>query len=105
MECLNLAARSLYDILNELDIRSINKHFSSLTMIRDMQKDPKSAKNEEANNMRFFNILKTLGFEFTVGDDNTDEVKNPELLKLLSNLDDQQIDIFDQEEVSDEGND
>lgn len=65
MELLNLAARDLTEIINELDIRSVNKHVDSFAMIRDMQKDGEIILND-ANNLKFFNLLKTIGFDFNL---------------------------------------
>ena len=57
MEFLNLAARGLWNIMNEIDLRSISKHHSALAQIRKMQKTGKIVA-EPANNLRFFNILR-----------------------------------------------
>lgn len=65
MELLNLAARGLWNIMNEIDLRSISKHHNALAQIREMQKTGKITA-EPANNLRFFNILRTCGFEFNL---------------------------------------
>ncbi len=65
MELLNLASRGLYDIINEIDIRSISKHHNAIGQIKRMQKTGE-IERETANNMRFFNILKTIGYDFNL---------------------------------------
>lgn len=66
MLILNFAARNLKSIINELDIRSVNKHFDSLDQIYEMQKTGYMSCNEPANNLKFFNILNTIGFDFII---------------------------------------
>ena len=65
MELLNLAARGLWNIINEIDVRSVSKHHNSLNQIRQMQKTGE-IRFEPSNNLRFFNILRTCGFEFNL---------------------------------------
>lgn len=93
MELLNLAARGLYDIMNELDIRSVSKHYSSFAQIREMQKTG-AMKREPSNNLRFFNILKTIGFDFNIRQPIAMDAINPELAKLQMLLTDSPVDLF-----------
>ena len=74
MLILNFAARNLTGIINELDIRSINKHYDSLNKIYEMQKTGYMSDNEPANNLKFFNILNTIGFNFTINDDDGNNI-------------------------------
>ena len=92
MELLNLAARGLYDIINEIDIRAVSKHYDSFEQIKEMQKTGK-INSQKANNLRFFNILKTIGFDFNL--------RNPEEGRETSDyysgslvLSDENIDLF-----------
>lgn len=94
MELLNLAARGLYDIMNELDIRSVSKHYSSFNQIKEMQKTG-FIKNEPSNNLIFFNILKTIGFNFNLRQPIAYENISPEFAKLQSLLTDEQINLFE----------
>ena len=94
MELLNLAARSLYDIMNELDIRSVSKHYSSFSQIKKMQKTGE-IKNEPSNNLIFFNILKTIGFDFNLRKPIDYESISPEFAKLQSLLTDEHINLFE----------
>lgn len=96
MELLNLAARGLYDIMNELDIRSVSKHYSSFEQIKEMQKTG-FMKMEPSNNLRFFNILKTIGFDFNLRKPIADEDINPAFAKLQTLLTDGKIDLFNEE--------
>lgn len=94
MELLNLAARGLYDIMNELDIRSVSKHYNSFNQIKEMQKNH-NINYEASNNLRFFNILKTIGFDFNLRNP-VEELKNidDDFSKLQSLLTDNQINLF-----------
>ena len=96
MELLNLAGRNLFDILNEIDIRSISKHYNSFYQIKNIQKTGK-IKKEPANNLRFFNILKTIGFDFNLRNPIDYENINPELIKLQNLLTDNQVNLFDED--------
>lgn len=70
MENLNLAARGLYGIMNELDVRSIIKNSQSYDIIKAWQenarKEIENASKESfgSNNFKFFDILNNMGFEF-----------------------------------------
>lgn len=91
MELLNLAARDLKAITNELDIRSVGKHLNALKEIREMQEFGALSK-EPANNLKFFHIMKTLGFRFNL----TDGVKPaiPEMYKLQNLITDDPVNLF-----------
>lgn len=96
MELLNLAARGLTDIINEIDIRSISKHRDAFAQIREMQKTGE-IKHGIANNMRFFNILRTIGFDFQMSSDGNENNSNKEndFLDLKSSIiDDNKLDLF-----------
>lgn len=69
MELLNLAARSLWNIMNEIDIRSICKHHNAFEQIFNMQKTGECC-NEPANALRFFNTLRCIGFDFNIANPN-----------------------------------
>ena len=92
MELLNLAARGLWDIMNEIDIRSISKHQNALVQIRNAQKSG-FLKNEAANNLRFFNILRMCGFEFNLRNPKNIE-SGQEMVSKLKVMTDKKIDIF-----------
>ncbi len=65
MELLNLAARGFYNILSELDIRSLNKHKNSIKDIENMQKYGElRLKPSTAND--FLSISKNLGVEISI---------------------------------------
>ena len=95
-ELLNISSRGLTDIMNEIDIRSVSKHYDSLNQIKNMQKNGYS-RYELANNLRFFNLLKTIGFDFNLRNPikNEDDI-NPEFLKLQELLTDNQINLFNE---------
>ena len=92
MELLNLASRGLFKIMNELDIRSITKHHNALGQIQEMQKTGKM-RYEPANSLRFFNILKTIGFDFNLNSHIDDDIDSS-LTMLQKTLTDNQIDLF-----------
>lgn len=69
MELLNLAARGLVEITNELDVRSVSKHRDSFQQIKEMQVSGE-VPMEPANALRFFNTLHCIGFDFNVADMN-----------------------------------
>lgn len=102
MELLNLAARGLTDIINEIDIRSISKHRDAFYKIRDMQKTGK-LDHEIANNMRFFNILRTIGFDFQMDANNSQnkaDANESQFLDLKSSvIDDNRLDLFEGDET------
>ena len=95
MEELNLASRGMYNILNELDIRSVSKHYNSFSMIKRMQKTGECP-NERANNLRFFSILRDIGFEFNLQEAIKYEDMNEMYLKLRDLLTDDQVSLFDE---------
>jgi hypothetical protein len=65
MELLNLAARGYYNILNELDIRSLNKHTNALNKIVAMQKN--GSISEEPMNSSYLNIyMRYLGWDMRI---------------------------------------
>lgn len=93
MELLNMAARGFYSILNELDIRSLNKHNNSLELIRNVQKTG-NIKDEVASNREFKDYMKYLGWDITFsGVLQQDEIDSrwDTLVDILSN---EEIDIF-----------
>lgn len=93
MELLNLASRGFYDILNEIDIRSVSKHYNSYEEIKKMQ-ETGYCNNETANNLRFFNILKDIGFNFNLRQIIEDEDIDSNFEKLRELLTDTQIELF-----------
>jgi hypothetical protein len=93
MELLNLASRGLYSIIDELDIRSVNKHYNSFSQIKEMQ-EVRTLPVEQANNLRFFNMLRTVGFDFNLRTPVNERDINPEFAKLQSMLTDQNVDLF-----------
>ena len=97
MELLNLGARGLYSIMNELDIRAINKHSNSISEIKLMQ-ETGYIKNEAANNMKFFNILKQMGFDFNIRQPARFDEINPQFAKLAELIDNDIVDPFDDED-------
>lgn len=62
MELLNLAARGLYGILREMDVRSISKHSGSISAIKAMQ-ETGEANVGQADNLRFLNVIRVMGFD------------------------------------------
>lgn len=97
MELLNLAARGLFDVMNELDIRSVSKHYNSFGQIKEMQKTGKM-KYEPSNNLRFFNILQTIGFDFNLRKLKSNNENNKEFEKIQTVLTDKMINLFDDRE-------
>lgn len=94
MELLNLSARGFYNILNELDIRSLNKHNNALQQIRNMQKTG-NIKDEAANNRELYDYFKYLGWDLSItGVLQADKV-DERWAVLQSILDNEEIDIFD----------
>lgn len=93
MELLNLAARGEYGILNELDIRSLNKHVNSIKKIRDMQET--GVMHEEQSNTPYLkDYFKYLGWEFKTNQPlSKDDVQSywKDLYDVISN---EEIDIF-----------
>lgn len=103
MELLNLAARGLNDIINELDVRSVSKHKDSFIQIKEMQKTGIISNNNIGDNLRFFNLLKTIGFDFNLRNPKRDNCYNnnnnndPLYSKIQSILTDNNIDLFEDE--------
>ena len=88
-----MAAIGFYSILNELDIRSLNKHNNSLELIRNVQKTG-NIKDEVASNREFKDYMKYLGWDITFsGVLQQDEIDSrwDTLVDILSN---EEIDIF-----------
>lgn len=98
-ELLNLASRGLYDIINEIDIRSITKHHDSIGQIKTMQKTG-TIRKEPANNLKFFNILKTIGFDFNLR--NGSNYINKDIIMSKSIINDDIIELFKDEEEGEE---
>ena len=95
MELLNLASRGLFEIMNELDIRSVSKHYNSFYQIKEMQNSGE-IREEPANNLRFFNILRTMGFDFNLRKQKSVDEMNPEFAKLQNLiLTDNKINLFE----------
>lgn len=92
MLILNLISRGLYDISNELDIRSIAKHHNAIAQIKNMQKTG-AINNEPANNLKFFNILRAIGFDFNLRNPDPDSLKIPDEFITTSILEDDVIDL------------
>lgn len=95
MELLNLASRGAYSILNELDIRSLNKHTDSYTKVANLQRTG-IAPHEPMNSPHFKNFMRYLGWDFNdfapITNEDVDERWN-ELIDLISN---DELDIFDE---------
>lgn len=90
MELLNLASRGLYEIMNEIDIRSVSKHQNPFAQIREMQSTG-HIDHEPANNLRFFNILYTIGFDFNLR--NMGEFRSGDEFDRFM-ISDSQVDLF-----------
>lgn len=92
MELLNLAARGLFNIMNEIDVRSISKHHNALAQIRKMQRTGQ-IEPEQANALRFFNILRAIGFDFNLRNQYNMHINNEwDVFQRL--LTDEHIDLF-----------
>ena len=93
MELLNLAARGYYAILNELDIRSINKHINPVEKIRTMQ-ETGIVKEEQTNTPYLKDYFKYLGWNFKTNQPlSRDDISSywKDLYDVISN---NEIDIF-----------
>lgn len=97
MELLNLASRGLFSIMNEIDVRSISKHHNSIQQIRDMQKTG-TIHSEPANSLRFFNLLRTAGFDFNLRTVSA-EALSPQWADKQNLLTDDTIELFGDEEM------
>lgn len=95
MELLALAARGEYAILNELDIRSMNKHTNALRKIRDMQKTGRCPE-EEANTQYLKDYFRYLGYDFNANQPLTKEEVSSYWQSLFEILDNKEIDVFDE---------
>lgn len=93
MELLNLAARGYYGILNELDIRSLNKHINSLKKIRNMQETGICAE-EQSNTPYLKDYFKYLGWEFKTNQPLSREDVNSYWADLYDVVSNEEIDIF-----------
>ena len=106
MELLNLASRGMYSILNEIDIRSVSKHYNSIKEIKEMQENG-NISYSPADNLKFLNILKNIGFDFNliqrinIDDEDKNNIFYEQLKELLN---DDQIDLFYEQEDDKNGN-
>lgn len=94
MELLNLCSRNYLGILNELDIRSLNKHINSIKKIRNMQESGYCAE-EQSNTPYLKDYFKYLGWEFETNQPlSKDDIQSywADLYDVISN---KEIDIFD----------
>lgn len=95
MELLNLAARGEYSILNELDIRSLNKHSGSLRKIRQMQ-ETGIISDEQADLTQMYDYMRCLGWDVKTNRPLTkDDVESrwSDLYEIVSN---REIDLFNE---------
>lgn len=94
MAILNLAARGMYGILNETDIRSCSKHYNAFEEINLMQRRG-DIELETADNTRFFNILKIIGYDFNLNHYQTKILNNSEMFNKIQELiDNNEINLF-----------
>lgn len=87
MELLNLASRGYYNILNELDQRSLSKHKNWYYKIKKLQEDG-FIRDERLNLSQLQDYFRALGWNFRVGDTLTQEEVSTEwheLVELVSN--------------------
>lgn len=94
MELLNLAARGYYDILNELDIRSLNKHVNSIEKIRIMQETGVCPEGQ-SNTPYLKDYFKYLGWELETNKPLTREDVNSYWVDLYDVISNKEIDIFE----------
>lgn len=93
MELLNLAARGMYGILNELDIRSLNKHTNSFSKIAKMQETGRCP--EEQMNMPYFSdYMKYLGWNFNSNQPLSKEDIEAYWKDLFEIVNNNEVDIF-----------
>ena len=93
MELLNLISRGEYGILNELDVRSLNKHTRPLHKIKKMQET--GVANEESTNTPFLsNYFKYLGWSFKFNNKTNKADVMDYWEDLTSFVSDKEIDIF-----------
>lgn len=93
-ECLCLAAMGAKYMLNEFDIRSLNKHFNAKRLIKEVQKTG-ILPLERANNLNIFNILQCLGIDISLNLNNEYlEKDNDDGEFSTSIISDNEIDLF-----------
>lgn len=97
MELLNLAARGCYGILNELDIRSLNKHTNSLAKIKEMQMRG-ICPTEQANMPYLRDYFKYLGWDFHIDNNTTKDYVEDIWKDLQEVVTNRELSIFDSEE-------
>lgn len=111
MELLNLAARGYYNILNELDIRSLNKHSNATRKIYNMQKNG-TLETETTNSPFLYDYMRYLGWDLHISNNLTNEEIDArwiDLLNMVSNntdieiVDNVEIDLCDLYEGRDDG--
>lgn len=93
MELLNLAARGEYAILNELDVRSLNKHFNSLHKIRVMQ-DKGVVQETQAEIQQLYDYMRYLGWELKTDRPLTKEDIDDRWADLQELVNNNEIDLF-----------
>lgn len=100
MELLNLAARGYYNILNELDIRALNKHSNSIKRIRLMQKN--GVLEDEVTNSPFLHdYMRYLGWDIHISNNLTNEEIDERWIELLEMFNtDEDLEIVDNEEIN-----
>lgn len=96
MELLNLAARGCYGILNELDIRSLNKHSSSIAKVKEMQMRG-ICPTEQANMPYLRDYFKYLGWDFHIDNKNSKDYVENIWEELQEVVDNRELSIFDLE--------
>ena len=94
MELLNLAARGEYAILNELDIRSLNKHSGSLRKIRQMQETGVIAE-EQADLGQMDDYMRCLGWDMKTNKPLTREDVESRWSDLYEIVSNNEIDLFE----------
>lgn len=94
MELLNLAARGEYAILNELDIRSLNKHSGSLRKIRQMQETGVIAE-EQADLDQMYDYMRCLGWDMKTNKPLTREDVESRWSDLYEIVSNNEIDLFE----------
>ena len=96
MELLNLSSRGKYNILNEVDIRSLNKHTNSFSKIKKMQTQG-TCENERMNMPDLKNYMKYLGWDISFGDLPTSDEIDARWSDLFEIVNNKEIDIFSEE--------
>lgn len=93
MELLNLAARGKYNILNELDLRSLNKHTNSFKKIKNLQ-EKSYLEDEPMNTTALQDYMKYLGWKINFeGNLSKEEIDGrwKDLFEIVSN---KEVNIF-----------